>query len=162
MGALKGADGGRALFNKARVTTKGGDAVGIKASKPRADKGMRDKRLRRLPTLLARYLIFCRPPDGGDARKDGRFPNLAGLCAFLGCGLEEASYWKEQDPTTYGYVMAVLEDEALNSPVSSALINSYLKQRFGYGEREEAARTESTDCGSLRLIFEHDIGEDGA
>ena len=53
-----------------------------------------------------------------------------------------------------------MEDEALNaSSVSPTLITAYLKRRLGYAEKPEAS---SAECGDVRVIFEHDITEDGA
>ena len=53
----------------------------------------------------------------------------------------------------------VLEDEALNAELSPTVLTAYLKKRLGYGEKSEA--TTSAECGQLRLVFEHDILEDG-
>ena len=50
--------------------------------------------------------------------------------------------------------------EALNAELSPTVLTAYLKKRLGYGEKSEA--TTSTECGQLRIVFEHDILEDGA
>ena len=47
--------------------------------------------------------------------------------------------------------------EALNADVSPTLLSAYLKKRLGY---EKNAGSEICD-GQLRVIFEHDITEDG-
>ena len=50
-----------------------------------------------------------------------------------------------------------MEDEVLNSARSPALLNAYLKERLGYGEKSNADTTEQV----LLPVFEHDILEDG-
>ena len=66
------------------------------------------------------------------------------------------------DPATADYLSAALEDAALNrSPMlSPTVVSAYLKHRLGYGEKSEAVS--SADAGEIRLIFDHDISEDGA
>ena len=109
-----------------------------------------------LPRKLKRYLRECRPPPDADPKKEnGRLPNLAGFCASLGCGVGDAELLRRQYPAAYGYLLAVMEDEALNSNRSAALLNTYLKERFGYGEKQEDTPA------MLQPIFEHDILEDG-
>ena len=107
---------------------------------------------------LKKYLKSCRPPPDADPKKNpGRLPNLAGLCAFLGCGLGDVQEMKRLFPRVYDHLCAVLEDEALNFAHSPTLLNAYLKERLGYGEKSEEENVE----GLLQPIFEHDILEDG-
>lgn len=116
----------------------------------------------RLGRKLLDYLASCRPPPDADPKKNvGRFPNLAGFCRYLGCGLTASEELHVTHPAQYDYVCAVLEDEALNFSPSPTVTSAYLKQRLGYGEKPDAAAA-ATECGSLQLIFEHDISEDGA
>ncbi len=111
---------------------------------------------KKLGGLLKKYLKGCRPPPQADPKKEpGRFPNLAGFCAMLGCGVEAGRELEQAFPKLYGHLLAVLEDEALNSGRSPALLNAYLKERLGYGEKGEAAEP------LLQPVFEHDILEDG-
>ena len=44
--------------------------------------------------------------------------------------------------------------------LSPTVVSAYLKHRLGYGEKSEAVS--SADAGEIRLIFDHDISEDGA
>ena len=76
---------------------------------------------------------------------------------MLGCGLTAAQELETEFPAQFDYLCAVLEDEALNSARAPALLNSYLKERLGYGTRGE----ERGKDGFLQPIFEHDILEDG-
>lgn len=116
----------------------------------------------RLARKLREYISSCRPPPDADSKKNlGRFPNLAGFCRHLGCGLIASEELRVTHPTQYDFVCAVLEDEALNFSPSPTVTAAYLKQRLGYGEKPDAAAA-ATECGSLQLIFEHDIAEDGA
>lgn len=116
----------------------------------------------RLKTYLKQYLEECRPATQSDPRKTGgRFPNLAGFCRWLGCGISEVDALKLSHPEAADFLAAVMEDEALNSPVSLSptVMNAYLKRRLGYADKSEP--TSQAECGELQVIFEHDITEDG-
>ncbi len=118
----------------------------------------------RLPSLMDAYLLSCRLGDGeesGSSKKRERsFPNLAGFCRHLGCGVSSAERLRHSHPELYDRLCAILEDEALNASISPNLLSAYLKRRLGYAEAKEAAGV-STSCEQLRLVFEHDILEDG-
>lgn len=86
------------------------------------------------------------------------FPNLAGFCRYLGIGTQELEAIASEHPAEYGKILAVLEDEALNSDLSATLISTYLKKRLGY---DESAKSRSASS-QLEICFEHDILEDGA
>ena len=108
-----------------------------------------------LSRKLKKYLKSCREQSNTEGKKEtARLPTLAGFCAMLGCGTASVAELQEQYPEGYDYVCAVLEDEALNSSRSPALLNAYLKERFRYGEKIDTE-------GVLQPIFEHDILEDG-
>lgn len=120
----------------------------------------------RLAKLLEKYLEFCQNADGDtDANKkkhSSRFPNLAGFCRFLGCGLSEIDRLREEYPEDADYILAVMEDEALNcDAVGATLMSTYFKNRIGDAKKDKIDET-SADCGEVRVFFEHDIGEDGA
>ena len=107
---------------------------------------------------LKKYLQSCRPAEDADPKKDGgRLPTLAGFCASLGCGIAAVEALRRAYPSQFDYVSAILEDEALNSGRSSTVINAYLKERLGYGEKGES----TSDGEPLQLVFSHDILEDG-
>ena len=107
-----------------------------------------------LSRKLRRYVISCRPPPEGDPKRDGRLPNLAGFCSTLRCGTAAVEEFRRDHPDEFDYVCAVLEDEALNSSRSPAIVNAYLKEKFWYDGKDEAE-------GEMRLVFDHDILEDG-
>ena len=115
----------------------------------------------RLQSRLEHYLESCRPPPNADPKHPGgRFPNIAGFCRWLGCGVSEFDALKLSHPQEADWLTAVMEDEALNSQlISATLLGTYLKRRLGYSDKTEAVS--GTDCGEMRLIFEHDIAEDG-
>ena len=111
-----------------------------------------------LPRKLKQYIKSCRPPPDADPKKDsGRLPTLAGFCGRLGCGTASVDDLKRAFPSLFEYLCAVLEDEALNSTRSPTIVNAYLKEHFGYGEKSTDSETDA-----VRLIFDHDILEDGA
>ena len=84
------------------------------------------------------------------------FPNLAGFCRFIGISTSELEAFGKDNPNDYGIILTVLEDEALNSGLSPALVSAYLKKRLGY-DATKALETSS----QLEIKFEHDIFEDG-
>lgn len=77
-------------------------------------------RKKKLGKLLEDYLAECRPPPDADPKHSGgSFPNLAGFCSYLGCGIDEFEALRTTDPATADYLSAALEDAALNrSPCS--------------------------------------------
>ena len=116
----------------------------------------------KLKRLLELYLKSCQREGDADAKKStAAFPNLAGFCRFIGCGLAAMELLRDGNPEVYDYVCTVLEDEALRYSVSPTVMSAYLKQRLGLGEKPGDSGTKSTECGQLKLVFEHDILEDG-
>ena len=135
-----------------------------------------EKRLRAVERTLSRgdaarlvegYLRFCegeneegdadsaRRPRGG--RRDGRrLPNPAGFCRFLGLSREAFSDLFRAFPREMGRVLAILEDEALNSDLSATTLGFYLRRLFG----EEDERAEKGE-GDVVVTFRHDIFSDG-
>ena len=83
-----------------------------------------------LSKKLKRYIVACRPPPEGDPKKDGRLPNLAGFCSTLRCGTAAIEEFRREYPAEFDYICAVLEDEALNSSRSPAIVNAYLKENL--------------------------------
>jgi hypothetical protein len=94
-------------------------------------------------------------------RIEGKFPNLAGFCRFLKIGTEDLLGFSEEFPEAVAYILAVFEDEALNSSVSPTLLTAYLKRRLGY-ERELDRKERPIPADALPVIrFEHDVYGDG-
>ena len=65
------------------------------------------------------------------------------------------AHWPEQ----YGAMLAILEDEALNTEKSATILNTYLKEHLGFGDKREGDAVIS--AGRVKVVFEHDIAEDG-
>jgi hypothetical protein len=125
-----------------------------------------------MPLLLRRYLLACSSPSvaayPGDDEEDGpaferrgkrtdsrpRLPNPAGFCRFL--DLDSGAFQRllEEFPTEVGRILAVFEDEALNSELSASVLGLYLKALLGDDERE-------TNAGGISVTFDHDILSDG-
>lgn len=119
---------------------------------------------KRLPHLLQVYVESCRPPPDAEPKRGasgGTLPTLAGFCRFLGISQGAIARLGEENPDVTDRILTTLEDELLNFAPSPTLLNSYMKKRLGYGE-ERPRETKETSCGQLRLVFEHDIEEDGA
>ena len=128
----------------------------------------------RVNELLEEYILACSKKealinnDGTDTEEKAKskrknaesklFPNLAGFCRYLGISTKELSDISRDYPSQYGKLLAVLEDEALNSTLSPTLISAYLKKRLGYGSEASGDSAEN----QLQIKFEHDIFEDGA
>lgn len=104
------------------------------------------------------YVGQCRE----DEDKGARFPNIAGLCKTLGIGLSEMQRLGDKYPLMYDAILAVLEDGALNAdciPGKSALLTmTYFRRRLGYEAPKAQSKSEE---GTVKVVFEHDIGEDG-
>lgn len=114
----------------------------------------------RLLKLLETYIAACRPPpEADDKRVSGKLANLAGFCRFLGCGISQLQALTAQVPQLYDLICTTLEDELLTASPSPSLLAYYLKKRLGY---ETGAEISGAACGEVRLVFEHDILEDGA
>lgn len=131
-------------------------------SKPIGERLGRASVRKRVPELLEAYVKSCRPPSEGDPKKNPpKFPNLAGFCRFIGGTVSSMEDLRAVDPALFGWICTVLEDEALNFSSSPTLLSAYLKRRLGYGDAHDGENG-SAACGDVRLVFEHDIGEDGA
>ena len=116
-----------------------------------------------LTALLNQYLINCHTEQAEEksdgkkkSRREAPFPNLAGFCRFIGVSTSELESFGKNHPYEYGKILTVLEDEALNSGLSPALVSAYLKKRLGY----DGARLNESSS-QLEIKFEHDIFEDG-
>lgn len=100
---------------------------------------------------------------GDETGERALFPNLAGFGRALGVGLGELKRLGEKYPAVYDAILAVLEDGALNTeriPGKSALLAmNYFRRRLGYETvKAEAKERESKE---VRLVFDHDVSEDG-
>lgn len=109
--------------------------------------------------LAEKYVLDCRKKDAG--AKNCRVPNLAGF--FRYCGFEggDLSRLSSEYPEIYSSLCMIFEDEALNSSLSPTVLSVYLKKRLGYNAEDGTAKQSVCDGGQLRLVFEHDITEDG-
>lgn len=95
----------------------------------------------------------------GKGKSYERFPNIAGFARTLGVGVSTLKKIQGRWPELYGALLALFEDEALNSDRSVTILNAYIKERLDFGEKKEGGAT--LPVGDVRLIFEHDIEEDG-
>ena len=72
---------------------------------------------------------------------------------------------RRASPEVYDHLAAVLEDEALNSTRSPAIVNAYIKENFSGMDRavseSEQSTAETGGSGAVRVIVEHDLLEDG-
>ena len=118
-----------------------------------------------ITALLNKYLQSCHAEQNQEQiqnekkknHKESIFPNLAGFCRYLGISTSELEAFGKSNPCEYSKILTVLEDEALNSGISPALLSAYLKKRLGY----DGAKIQES-ISQLEIKFEHDIFEDGA
>ena len=115
----------------------------------------------RLEVLAEGYVAFCKSISEGEKKSSGkgmgRFPNVAGFCRYFRIGASEYECLARKYPAEFEKLHATLEDEALNSSVSPTILSAYMKKRLGYdrdGERE-------ISDGQLKIVFDHNIMEDG-
>ena len=83
------------------------------------------------------------------------------LGAFAKIEICELKEYKLPDNPSQSHIDAALEDEALNASNSPTLLSAYLKKRLGYLEKQSKGEQNESECGLMRLVFEHDIEEDG-
>ena len=120
-----------------------------------------------LDALVDEYLIYCHKSSSetvkeGDDKKSAkknknRFPNVAGFCRYFHIGSSEYETLAAKYPNEFDKLRVVFEDEAFNSEISPTLLSAYLKKRLGYEKNEGSEVYE----GELRVVFDHDIMEDG-
>ena len=127
--------------------------------------------------LAEEYLNFCYTNDSKEKESESdektstpkrkkekeqsfRFPNIAGFCRYFGIGRSRYERLSKKYPEEFEKLLAVFEDEALNSQISPSLLTAYLKKRLGYGDTADAEKSE-VDTGQLKLIFDHDLLSDG-
>lgn len=112
-----------------------------------------------LEGLVDEYLESCRDSEAAESksRRTVRFANLAGLCRFLGTGLADLEQMRGEFPEEYDRLLAVFEDEALNSSISPTLLSAYFKKRIRYSTEEEKPLGRK----EVSYRFEHDILADG-
>ena len=115
----------------------------------------------RLDVLAEEYVSFCKSSADAEKRTSkrgaGRFPNVAGFCRYFRIGASEYECLAQKHPAEFEKLYATLEDEALNSDVSPTVLSAYMKKRLGYDRESER---EISD-GQLKIVFDHNIMEDG-
>lgn len=111
------------------------------------------------------YCSSCRR-RGGD--KQERFPNLAGFSRYMGIGLCSLRALGERHAAVYDAILTLLEDEALNATrypcSSSTLTATYLRERLGAFEHDKTkdkGAASSKEAEMVKVVFEHDMAEDG-
>ena len=114
--------------------------------------------------LLEDYVMSCAESvDSAEESKKTakkskrRFPNAAGFCRYCGIGEAEYDCLAAKYPVEFQRIQAVFEDEALNSEVSPTVLTAYMKKWIGY---EKPVKAQVCD-GQIKIIFDHDIMEDG-
>lgn len=143
---------------------KGGDTLGVNNEKQENRSVAFESAATEAELLekLEQYLQSCHSsPDEDRKKANSPFPNLAGFCRQLGWGATEMELLQKSTPELYDRICTVLEDEALNSDLSASVLTAYLKQRIW--RTDSAAPKSAVNQGDqLRLVFEHDILEDGS
>lgn len=112
--------------------------------------------------MLEEYLKSCGEENESAKKAYKQIPNLAGFCRALGCGTAAFAQFEESYPEIADWICAVFEDELLSLSPSPTLLSAYLKRRLAYTEKSRNDRESEAECGLMRLVFEHDIEEDGA
>lgn len=110
---------------------------------------------------IEEYTRSCRERDTDETaikvKRRMVFPNVAGFCRFVETGISDFYSLKDKYPLEYDKLLAIFEDEALNSDISSSLLSSYMKKRMLYSFDEG----DSINKGDIAYCFEHDVYADG-
>lgn len=114
---------------------------------------------RNLASMVEDYINDCCDSSGATSRSKNKLPNVAGFCRRFGLTNEDLLRLKKERPELHDYLIFTFEDEALNFSASQTLLAAYMKRRLGYSDKAE--QSTHYDGGETRLIFEHDIEEDG-
>ena len=110
--------------------------------------------------LAEEYVRSCRESESRNGKKSyERFPNIAGFARTLGVGVSTLKKIRNLFPDQYGAMLALFEDEALNSTQSASILSAYMKEHLGFGEKKEGGAI--LGVGDVKLVFEHDITTDG-
>ena len=112
-----------------------------------------------LASMIEDYIYSCCENSGTAAKAKSKLPNVAGFCRRFGLTSDDLLRLKKERPELYDYLIFTFEDEALNFSASQTLLAAYMKRRLGYADKIEPSS--QYDGGETRLIFEHDIEEDG-
>lgn len=104
-----------------------------------------------LIALAEEYISACKS-------ESERFPNIAGFARSLSVGVSTLSKIRRRWPEQYYALLALFEDEALNSKLSATVFNAYFKERLNIGENDGGG---ALKVGEIRAVFEHDMSEDG-
>ena len=113
--------------------------------------------------LAEEYIEECKL-QSAEQRAQGnkgyeRFPNLAGFARRLNVGVSTLKKIEGKWPAQYGLLLALFEDEALNSDKSATILNAYMKEHLGFGEKKEGDAI--IPVGDVKVLFEHDLEKDG-
>ena len=115
----------------------------------------------RLQSLAEKYVEFCKITSDGEKKSSkksgGKFPNVAGFCRYFRIGTSEYECLAQKYPAEFEKLTAMFEDEALKSDISPTILSAYMKKRLGYDRDSDR---EITD-GQLKIVFDHNIMEDG-
>ena len=115
-----------------------------------------------LSEAIKDYLLYCQEYGKDNlsekaVKSKGRFPNIAGLCRYLNTGMSDVFALRDTMPEEYDKLLAIFEDEALNSQISPTVISAYMKKRIGFVITDEGADA----SGEVLYEFEHNIFADG-
>ena len=114
-----------------------------------------------LVSLAEEYISSCISEGiSSDKKAAKRFPNIAGFARILGIGVLDFHLVEQNWPEQYGAMLALFEDEALNSDKNATVLNTYIKERLKFGDKKECSST--LPVGDIKVVFEHDVSEDGA
>lgn len=112
----------------------------------------------RLIKLAEKYIAACLSLD----LKKPRLPNVCGFFRWLKLSALALDKLKQSFPEMYRTLLMIFEDEALNSELPPSIISTYMKQSFTHRtDSDEETSVSQNDCGSITLVFDHDIDSDG-
>ena len=109
-----------------------------------------------LRKYLNQYLKMCHAgEDDAPSNTVKIFPNLAGFCYFMGCGLNALTELQMAYPEEADYIRTVMEDALFHHPALPAgIAKLYMQARLGYTFPKKSRAKKPEQPMQIQVIYE--------
>ena len=78
-----------------------------------------------------------------ECKKEEKLPNIAGFCVY--CDMNRDTFYAQKDyySDTFKKIQDILEDATLNAKINDTFKIFYLKNKFGYKDKQENVNIET-------------------